>query len=143
MGENVVVPRNFRLLEELEKGEKGLGGDGSISYGLDRQDDTYLRTWNGTIIGPLRTPFQDNIYMLRIECGMDYPNKPPKVQFTSKINMTCVKQSDGEVDSKKFPLFNSWKYNNTIADVLTELRALMTSRDNLRLTSQPAEGSMY
>ena len=66
------IPRNFRLLDELEKGEKGQGagryesslifvGDTytdatseACSYGLADGDDVMMSNWNGTILGPPR-----------------------------------------------------------------------------------------
>ena len=51
-GEVVIVPRNFKLLEELEKSEKG-HGDMSISFGLVDSGDTFLTDWNGGILGPV------------------------------------------------------------------------------------------
>lgn len=57
------VPRTFRLYEELEKGEKGIG-DPSLSYGLDKGDDQSFTNWNATILGPPNTNFDNRIYFL-------------------------------------------------------------------------------
>jgi ubiquitin-conjugating enzyme E2 variant len=97
------VPRLFRLYEELEKGEKGIG-DQTVSYGLSNPRDTDFKVWNATIVGPANTKFDQRIYFLEIVCGDNYPKQPPTVRFTSKVNLPFVNQQNGTIEGSKFPL---------------------------------------
>lgn len=135
----VVVPRNFRLLEELERGEKGIG-DGTVSYGMDDADDMYMRSWTGTIIGPHSTVHEGRIYQLKLFCDLDYPANPPTVRFQTRINMTCVNQGSGMVEPSLFPMLANWRMEYTIEGVLTALKKEMMSPQNRKLY-QPPEGN--
>ena len=127
-----LVPRTFRLLAELEK-----EGDGLVSYGLETPDDNTFTNWNGSILVP-----NERLYELKMVCGEDYPNKPPKVRFVTKINMSCVNQSNGEVDSNKVSLLKNWKKEYTLEDVLKALRKDMET-SAFRSLKQPAEGATF
>ncbi|KAF8269694.1 ubiquitin-conjugating enzyme/RWD-like protein [Lactarius quietus] len=135
------VPRNFRLLEELEKGEKGIG-DGSCSYGLEDSDDILMSNWNGTIIGPGHTVHENRIYSLKIFCGERYPESPPTIQFISRVNLPFVSQIDGKVDPAKLPVLSNWTRASSIETVLVEIRREMASFNNRKLP-QPPEGSTF
>ncbi|KAF7371267.1 UBC-like protein [Mycena sanguinolenta] len=135
------VPRNFRLLEELEKGEKGLG-DGSCSYGLEDADDILMSNWNGTIIGPGHTVHENRIYSLRIVCGDQYPERCPSVQFVSRVNLPFVSQQDGKVDPARLSVLANWSRNSTMETLLVEIRREMAAASNRKLP-QPPEGSTF
>jgi len=137
----VSVPRNFRLLAELEKGEKGLG-DSSISYGLEDQGDVMMNYWFGTVIGPASTNHEGRIYQVRIVCDKDYPKKAPTIRFVSRINMACVNQHTGVVEARLLAVLANWNPNSTIETVLSELRREMAAPNNKKLP-QPPEGSAF
>lgn len=97
--------------------------------------------WNGTILGPPHSVHENRIYSLNIVCDENYPDKPPKVTFVSKINLPCV-DSTGTVVASEFDCLKNWKRVYTMETVLLELRKDMASSSNKKLP-QPAEGSVY
>ena len=135
------MPRTFKLYEELEKGEKGLG-DQSISYGLTHAGDQTFTHWNGTIVGPANTNFDSRIFFLEIICGDDYPNTPPIVKFTSKVNMDCVDSSTGDIIISKFDVMNHWDSSYSMEKILSGLKDKMANSTN-KSKPQPAEGENF
>ncbi|VUZ43854.1 unnamed protein product [Hymenolepis diminuta] len=136
----VLVPRRFYLMDELEAGEKGLH-DGTITWGLANSDDITLTTWNGTILGPAKTPFQNRMYELEIICSDEYPDRPPHIRFRTRINMTGV-GNNGQIDTTKVPSLRNWRRGMLIRNVLDDLRTMMAHSENKKLP-QPPEGSCY
>jgi len=43
-----------------------------------------------------KTCYESRMYQLRIECGTEYPDKPPSVWFITRVNMKSV-ESNGRV----------------------------------------------
>ncbi|ANQ07719.1 Ubiquitin-conjugating enzyme E2 [Plasmodium coatneyi] len=137
---DVIVPRSFRLLDELERGQKGNVSEG-VSFGLENADDITLSNWSCTIFGQPGTVFENRIYSLTIFCGDSYPDAPPTVKFDTKIEMSCV-DSTGRVIKNNLPILKNWNRNYTIETILIALRQEMLSSANKRLP-QPNEGEMY
>jgi len=135
------VPRNFRLLEELEKGEKGIG-DGSCSYGLEDGDDILMSNWTGTLIGPGHTVHENRIYSVKIICDEYYPDKPPSVKFLSRVNLPFVNQTTGDVDPRELHVLRDWSRAKSIETILVEIRKEMASFNNRKLP-QPPEGTFF
>ncbi|RCH91514.1 E2 ubiquitin-conjugating protein mms2 [Rhizopus azygosporus] len=137
--DNLNIPRNFRLLEELEKGEKGIG-DGACSYGL-ADDDILMHNWHATILGAPHSVHENRIYSLKVYCGDNYPSEPPSVQFVSRINLPSVNPQTGKVEPNRLPCLANWRPNYTLETVLTELRREMATVG--KKLSQPPEGTTF
>lgn len=135
----VEVPRKFRLLDELEKGEKEQDLPPGISFGLEDHNDRTLTRWVGTIFGPIGTMFEDRIINIRFICGEEYPKKPPVIQFISRVNLPYVDEA-GNLIRGRFPVVDGWNTNTTMLDILTMIMTSMKTNGKL---AQPPSGTTY
>lgn len=60
-------------------------------------DEGDLMSWEVFIEGPKNTPYQDQIFLVRMSLTSEYPITPPKLHFKTKIFHPNIHYVSGEV----------------------------------------------
>jgi ubiquitin-conjugating enzyme E2 D/E len=108
--------RISRELKELEK-------DPPISCSAGPKNATDMFKWQAEIYGPTETPYQGGTFLMDITFPPDYPFKPPKVQFRTKVYHPNINTQGGIcLDILK----DQWSPALTISKVLLSICSLLT-----------------
>lgn len=83
-------------------------------------DDIYQ--WQATIMGPQGSPYEGGVFYLKIDFPKDYPFKPPKMVFLTKIYHCNINSAGGIcLDILK----DQWSPALTISKLLLSICSLM------------------
>jgi ubiquitin-conjugating enzyme E2 D/E len=108
--------RIARELKDLEQDPLGNCSAGPV-------DPSSLFVWKATIIGPSDSPYAGGVFELDIQFPTDYPFKPPRVQFVTKVYHPNINAQGGIcLDILK----DQWSPALSIGKVLLSISSLLT-----------------
>ncbi len=86
------------------------------------EDDSDMFKWVASLTGPEESPYEGGTFNLTMEFPKDYPFKPPKVEFTTKVYHPNVK-STGTIclDILK----DAWSPDISVSKILMAIQNLL------------------
>ena len=110
-----------RLLKDLKKLEQESQSMQSQGITATPEEDSLYR-WRAVIFGPDETEWEGGVFRLVLEFTEDYPNKPPKVKFLTKMFHPNI-YNDGSICLDI--LQNMWSPVYDISSILTSVQSLL------------------
>ena len=109
-------------LKRIQKELHDLSADPPASCSAGPVGDDMFN-WQATIMGPDESPYVGGVFFLNIHFPTDYPFKPPKINFTTRLYHPNV-NSNGSIclDILK----DQWSPALTISKVLLSICSLLT-----------------
>ncbi|KAI8616091.1 ubiquitin-conjugating enzyme/RWD-like protein, partial [Chytriomyces sp. MP71] len=106
---------NKRLLRELQE----ITNTPSEDFSAGPLADNDLLNWESKLYGPKGSPYVGGIFSIALVFNAEYPFKPPKVKFNTKIYHPNVDEDGSICIGVLKP--DVWKPSNKIVDILNSL----------------------
>ena len=116
------TPPACRALKRIKRELKDYLKDppGNCSAGPKEEN---IFDWEATLMGPSDSPYEGGVFFLNIRFPADYPFKPPKVKFITRIYHPNINANGGIcLDILK----DQWSPALTISKVLLSICSLLT-----------------
>jgi ubiquitin-conjugating enzyme E2 D/E len=117
-----IITENKMALKRIQRELLELGRDPPSNCSAGPVGDDLFH-WQATIMGPEDSPYAGGVFFLDIHFPADYPFKPPKCSFTTRIYHCNINSSGGIcLDILK----DQWSPALTISKVLLSICSLLT-----------------
>eukprot|EP01108_Squamamoeba_japonica_P000726 TRINITY_DN1258_c0_g4_i1.p2 TRINITY_DN1258_c0_g4~~TRINITY_DN1258_c0_g4_i1.p2 ORF type:complete len:148 (-),score=33.74 TRINITY_DN1258_c0_g4_i1:66-509(-) len=102
--------------------------------------DDSLYKWRVSFAGPAGSPYEKGNFTVEIDIPQEYPFKPPKFKFITKVYHPNVKSEDGSICTDI--LGDGWSPQLKIHEVLLTLKSLM-AEPNPENPLEPEIGNQF
>jgi ubiquitin-conjugating enzyme E2 D/E len=126
------IKRLSRELKDLEQREY------PNCFAGPKDSDNFYH-WQGSILGPETSPYAGGVFYLDIQIPAEYPFKPPRVKFVTKI---CHPNISSEGDICVDILKDTWSPALTIGNILLSITSLL-NEPNARNPLDAEIGHLY
>ena len=128
-----------QALKRIQKELKQFNEEPPEGFSAGPVDDSDMFKWEASITGPEESPYEGGTFQLSIEFPKDYPYKPPKVEFTTKVYHPNVKNT-GTICLDM--LKDAWSPDISVGKMLLEIQSLLIN-PNIDHPLEPDIANLY